>query len=895
MKNILLIGVGGTGSAAVDALYHKLQQMGNTADTKITALVFDTDIGSISGVTAASAISMADTAGVGAVCDRLGNDNVSRWFPCDVASVRAQDLVYGASQWRKKSYLAFLNAMNKQASYTTFVRALEEVGKNAQDTCEVYVIASIAGGTGSGSFIPIALFAKRYLSNVMHRDPMVNAMIALPEIYEESQTTDNRVKIFANAYAILRELNAINLVARGYNREIVGNQSENKKAPIRFTIGSEKDRNVGVLFDASDSEFWTPKAAPFDQIFILDRMPGVHSIHAHNVIMANSLYAIIGTKMGSCFKTVQNNALTTLAQNNGGNAIYAGISTAELRFPKETILSYLAHEKAYRSCEEEWLVLHRATENHIHERERKMRERKKRFYLEDGMYASILLGQLKNQYAAPTGNVTDIVNRATALYEDNKPLPQNTADVYFSKLLGLLEDQIKKEPTTAGTGEEQLIKRLEIARCPGFFERIFKRSTLQATVAKNITTLSRYLTAYYTAASEFIRDSESSLADAILPFRKGGNVLANEEFSLVANLLMRDGKYIHPVAAMVQLCRMKQLVKGHLDPLKGSEWPAVTGAADEGIPQGILSLGSPTVTGKLKENKSYYYNLESSRLSAVFSSTDNYRKAKTDPYTDNAYLVADGEASLVRLRQAAIDQLTLAVFTRINTYLDGLIKKYREFFSRFEEARGELAEALKTEKHRDDGRVDSVLNIYSSVADKESIYDEVDLGGEESPESVAESDNVSGDSVFRLCYDQLARDISEEFRFGEGSGTTVNMLFDNMVKNYEKVILDNAVFKELYALDVFSALKRYCLKNGINLENKLEDSLQSAIGVAQPSLVVDTNYRNDGTVQPSQITVAMISVETARHLYQARDQYGITVSPGITIEQTMLETCAEIF
>ena len=163
MKQILLIGVGGTGSSAVDALTQKLRDMGNTADTHITALVFDTDIGSISGITAANCISMADTAGVGAVCDRLGNDKVAKWFPFDVPSVRAQDLVYGASQWRKKSYLAFLNAMNKQASYTTFIRALEEVGKNANDTCEVYVIASIAGGTGSGSFIPIALFAKRYL------------------------------------------------------------------------------------------------------------------------------------------------------------------------------------------------------------------------------------------------------------------------------------------------------------------------------------------------------------------------------------------------------------------------------------------------------------------------------------------------------------------------------------------------------------------------------------------------------------------------------------------------------------------------------------------------------------------------------------------------------------
>jgi len=892
MKQILLIGVGGTGSSAVDALTQKLRDMGNTADTHITALVFDTDIGSISGITAANSISMADTAGVGAVCDRLGNDKVAKWFPFDVPSVRAQDLVYGASQWRKKSYLAFLNAMNKQASYTTFIRALEEVGKNANDTCEVYVIASIAGGTGSGSFIPIALFAKRYLCNVMQRDPIVNAMIALPDIYEESQTPDNRIKIYANAYAILRELNAINQVARGYNEEVYGSD-DNKKSPIRFVIGDEKDRNVGVLFDASNPEYWTPKAAPFDQIFILDRMPGVHSIHAHDIILANSLYALIGTKMGSCFKSAQNNSLMMLAQNNGSNAIYAGISTAELRFPKETILSYLAHEKAYRACEEEWLVLHRLTEKAIRERERKARERKKRFFLEDGTYASIYLTQLKNLYHTPSGNVIDIVERGTTV--DKSAL--NTAETYFNSLLTQLADQLNDESATSGEVQKESFAKLNFARCPGFFERIFKKGAHQSTVAGNIQTIGAMMRQYYRDVSEFIRDTTTSLIDAILPFQKGMELEANEKLSLVHNLLKTDKGFVHPVAAMTQLCRLKMLLKNKLDPLKDTAWKGITSGQYDVLPDGVFSNGSPDVEGTLKENKSTYADLDGIRLPQIMTDAEKYRTTKkTDPYTDNAYLVADALASINTFSDAAKEQLYLAVLSEVSRYVDGLIIKYREFFDNFEEARRDLGEALKTAKELADGRVDGVLNVYSTVAEKEQIFKEVEGQHNETLDELFASDDIAGKSVFDLCYEQLARDISEEFRYSDKELLGMDSLFANMVKNYEDSITQkNSVFGEINKLDVFSAIRRSCLKSGSDLHTTLENYLQCAMGIAQPALSVDTTHKTDGSVNPSDLMVAMISTETARSIKRNAEYYDIKVPANITIEQTVLETAAELF
>ncbi len=899
MKNILLIGVGGTGSSAVDALHHKLREMGSNADNKVTALVFDTDIGSISGIQEARGISMADTAGVGTVCDRLGAEAVKDWFPYEEPSVRAQDLTYGASQWRKKSYLAFLNAMNKQASYSTFVRALEDVGQDPGDICEIYVIASIAGGTGSGSFIPIALFAKRFLREKMNRDPIVNAMIALPEIYEESQSTENRVKIYANAYAILRELNAINLVARGYNREIRdGNDggTRSKKAPIRFAIGSPVIRNVGVLFDASDPAYWTPNAAPFNQVFMLDRMPRVHSIHAHDIILANSMYAIIGTQMGARFQSVQNNAATLLSQNNGGNAIYAGISTAELKFPRESILNYLAHEKAYRSCEDEWLLLHRLTEDAILEQEELAREAKKRLVMGDGKYASMLLKSLDDQYRTPTGNVTDLVDRTTAVYdEEGRKTDVTTVDLYFKKLTTAISSRLASDSATAGNDVEALIQSMKIEKAPGFFERIFQKAALRNTVAENAELLGRAFLDWFGAAVEFIRTSSTSLSEAILTFKKEKDPLANTELSLIANILMKEGKYIHPVAAMVQLCRMKTKLSEYLSPKKKGEWAELKTGMVEALPVGTLQAGGVPDAPKMKPHKSAYQKLGDERFATLAKSTESYRNTKTDPYTDNAYLISDATQSLETFRSKTKEQYMYAVLIRVSHYIDGLIEKYREFFHRFEDARQDLAEAVKTAKHRDCGRVDSVLNVYSSEEEKETLMKAIVGSAVEDENEVANNDHVTGASVFKLCYTQLAAELTSDISRLESSGVSFGSLFDGMVKNYAATIERSSQYKDLAKLDVFRALWNSSLAKKEDPEKSLRSYLSKALDIAKPSLVVDTRPRKDETVQPQDILVAMLSTETARHIRLDADRYGIQVMANGANEQTILESCAEQF
>ena len=71
-------------------------------------------------------------------------------------------------------------------------------------------------------------------------------------------------------------------------------------------------------------------------------------------------------------------------QNNGSNAIYSSVSTSQMEFPYESVLDYLAHEKALKACEGEWLVLHREVEKKMQEKEQESQDLGRKYIAKDG-------------------------------------------------------------------------------------------------------------------------------------------------------------------------------------------------------------------------------------------------------------------------------------------------------------------------------------------------------------------------------------------------------------------------------------------------------------------------------------------------------------------------------
>lgn len=890
MKNILLIGVGGTGSSAVDILYQKIHDLGNLTDNHITALVFDTDAGSVANITAATNIPMSDPASVGTVCDRLGRENLKEWFPTDDNSVMAQEMSRGASQWRKKSFLAFLNLMNKTEMRGAFHRAMENMTKAGPNAAyEIYVIASIAGGTGSGSFIPIALYAQRFLRMELGKSAQCFAVIACPDIYVESQTESNKVKIYANAYAILRELNAINLVARGHNRDC----NKEKKPLIKFRIGSKNEPNVGLLFDAEDERFWRPEAAPFRQVYILDKVPGVHSVRSHEIILANALYSTLCTGIGKELDSELSNHENQVNQSNGSNAIYAGISSAQVTFPLPTILDYLAHEKTLESCRGEWLTLHKETEDGIQESEKEARENHQRFSLKEGDYAKRFLTSLENELEKPHSPIADILYRGTLIppkKEGEKPTER--LDLYTAILdQELAASMPKPDSLLTQVGEFSPIPT------PGFLAGKAEVDSAKESVIAMATEMETILKRYFRQCVEKIRNASSSISNSILPMDAGHtDPTANTKLSLVHHLLSRNGKnYIHPVAAMIQLCRMKRYLMQQL--ASSSSWEAVRTGKAETLPTSVLRNSATVRLSGSKVSKSFYISkLTSARLTSLLTRADEYRAAKTNTEADSLQLREDAAGALKAIYDDASAILRDRVLGIISQRLDVLIDEYRSFFSRFSEAKRDLEEQTRAVKRRDCGRAGTVLNVFSSEEDKARVLKAVGTGGE-SDEDVLTADHAAGLGVFTSVFEAaVASNDPEHAAFSHKGSRTLTALFQTMTDSHRKILLNNSDFKSYVNMNVIEAMVRTCEdpNDSAAVTKELEKAFAHVKDLANPSLRV--SYAPDGSsVMPSELlTLILMSYPTAQYIKRNADFFGLEEPVGVS-EQNMIAACVEQF
>ena len=884
MKNILLIGVGGTGSRAVDIFFQKCNELGNQTGNNITALVFDTDAGDLKKIQAAKTVVMADNASVGTICDRFGKEFLKEWFPSDDKAVRAQEMIRGASQWRKKSYLAFLNLMNKPLARATFISALEEMSADPGASCEIYIVASVAGGTGSGSFIPIALYAKRYLRRTLGKDPIVNAMIALPDIYAEKQTPENRIKVYANAYAILRELNAINLVSRNYNAGVAAH----KKAPIRFKIGDANEPSVGLLFDASDKQFWTPEAAPFSQVFLLDKIPKLNTPIAHDIVLANSLYTILCTDIGSAFDSEFSNHELLRSQSNGSNAIYAGVSTSQIRFPKESVLDYLAHKKTLKACENEWVFLHNATEASIREKEQQAKECNQSFSLRGYDYPKIVLERLKDLEEENNDSIISIVQRCVDIREvgeDGTVTVTDTVKDYINSIDQFVSGKIGE------LEKDAISSRLKQHFVEGKID--------QRAIADCAESLANYHFEYYTQCIDKIKRMSNSTADAILTLDKKKGEYVGNAHSLVENLLIRDKKYVHPVAALILLCRARMALQEKLDKESAKrEWDDLKKRNIEGIPEELLEI--PARYSGSKSNKSQYLKLGKNRFALLSGGNrkvyeDNKR---TDTKEDSKCLERDADNILKNINEAAKKQFKARVYSAVAKNLDILIAKYRHFFNRFIKEKEDLAELVKTAHRKDATNVDSVINVYSSMEHKDMIFKAiVEDAGPITDEELQKTDDIVGKGVFQTAYNSAVAEYSKNTSWNDKDSKVYSSLFQDMINAYRESIRSSEEFEQIASYNVIEAVMAAC---GSGTDTKKRDEeVKNKFSVAQelatPSLRLDSTESPFDLVRPSNIMVFMMSLGTGKYIKKHADEFGLHLPADQTNEGRVIQECAEEF
>lgn len=228
----LVIGLGGTGKRALTHLKRRIYDTYGVEELPwIRLLSIDTDSATVNNPPiisqrtdefiklGASELRIIDQSGTPQVISNLDapeNRHIREWYPDPEMKVDFPKAARGSGQVRMFGKIGLYKGDNLHTTYRWLQQAAHEVADPAawsnfprfkvdQDLQFVYVICSLCGGTGSGMFLDIAYLLRKIVGVDPSRKRFVGVFV-MPEVYEPVIENQHIKRIYANAYAGLREL-----------------------------------------------------------------------------------------------------------------------------------------------------------------------------------------------------------------------------------------------------------------------------------------------------------------------------------------------------------------------------------------------------------------------------------------------------------------------------------------------------------------------------------------------------------------------------------------------------------------------------------------------------------------------------------------------------------------
>jgi len=145
--------------------------------------------------------------------DAYPESNISEIFP-EYSYINENSFTNKQGAWeiRQIGYLSLLYHLHKSNNniYSRINNAIQSKPRHELEGVRIYVVSSLAGGTGSGMFIPFCAFLKQIVTGV---DIKIFSILVTPEAVAQGRRTpddnDSFINFGANAYQALKEIDFI--------------------------------------------------------------------------------------------------------------------------------------------------------------------------------------------------------------------------------------------------------------------------------------------------------------------------------------------------------------------------------------------------------------------------------------------------------------------------------------------------------------------------------------------------------------------------------------------------------------------------------------------------------------------------------------------------------------
>lgn len=348
----LLVGVGGTGCRIAENVYRKAIDVGVGMRGRLQVLAFDTDENDMrrrSGLEVSQRVGFSSSRTVDELLDQF--PEIEReWFVTPRNSIpmeiRRMTLLDGAAQLRMLTRLSLYEAQRggriDQAIGAASARLAEHDNREGYTgQINVLMVGSLAGATGSGSYLQLALL----INDICEQrgiEAGVRGLFLMPDVYVRSGVLPQGQipNVLANGYASFKEFHAVNMRA------------------------TERAGRYDFSFDFAPGRSLRPGDMPFLSLTIMDYedMEGGNlgrSIDAYRRAAEQAAYTLLFTPIGSKSDSVTiNDARQIFAvAGRGTHNRVAAIGLSAITYPHDEIIGYLGSQLAREVLSGDWLRL----------------------------------------------------------------------------------------------------------------------------------------------------------------------------------------------------------------------------------------------------------------------------------------------------------------------------------------------------------------------------------------------------------------------------------------------------------------------------------------------------------------------------------------------------------